>query len=265
MYLLIDAGNTFVKWALVLEDSAVAPDGSSWHAAGEIAHEELGKPDVAATLLQNLPAAHSLRRIIVSNVAGAVAKERIAAMTRAFRNASVNVEWFASKPYLAGVTNRYADFSQLGSDRFASLIGARALFPDENLLVATCGTATTIDTLTADGVFPGGMILPGLRLMMRSLSDNTAQLPFTEESLAKAVPAFATNTADAIGNGCIAAQAGAILHVATVHARHLSPLRCLLSGGAAKLVLPHLSIPAQIVDNLVLVGLHTVAIKKTGT
>jgi type III pantothenate kinase len=122
-------------------------------------------------------------------------------------------------------------------------------------MVVTCGTATTIDALTSEGVFIGGLILPGLGLMAHALSSNTAQLPDIGKIFEEA-PAFATDTASAIRNGCLTAQAGGIEHAVTVYARHLTPIRCVLSGGAAKLVFPWLSIPAQIVDNLVLIGLQ---------
>src|SRR5438552_2277587 len=76
--------------------------------------------------------------------------------------------------------------AQLGCDRFASLIGAHALFPGQPLIVATCGTATTVDALSADGLFLGGMILPGLGLMASSLARNTAQLPLVAQDIAVA-------------------------------------------------------------------------------
>ena len=119
------------------------------------------------------------------------------------------IDWFASVPQLAGVRNGYRNPAQLGCDRFAAAIGAHALEPGKALVVATCGTATTIDALSADGDFLGGMILPGLGLMASSLARNTAQLP--QIAASGAVPAgFADNTDDAILSGCLSAQAGAI-------------------------------------------------------
>jgi type III pantothenate kinase len=77
--------------------------------------------------------------------------------------------------------------------------------------VANCGTATTIDAVTADGVFLGGMILPGLGLMASSLARNTAQLPQIAQD-GKLPDGFADNTDDAILSGILAAQSGAIEH-----------------------------------------------------
>lgn len=252
MLLLIDAGNTLLKWALAPAEPAAAPGQASWLHTGSVPQEET---EILYQHLQEKLARQTLRRILVSNVAGPASAGRIMRLIEKLAVPSAPVSWFTSLASLAGVTNTYADPARLGSDRFASLIGARFLFPGENLVVATCGTATTIDTLSADGVFLGGMILPGLRLMTDSLAVNTAQLPAIGKPAQNLSP-FATDTAAAISNGCLAAQAGAIEHVVSVHAAGLGPVRCLLSGGAAGQILPCLSIPAQIVDNLVLVGLH---------
>ncbi len=256
MLLLIDAGNTLIKWALA--EAQAVPGHAAWQHAGEIAHGEMEKlHDLWKKALSGRP----IRRAMISNVAGAAAKEKIESLIQKLQPPPACMTWFASASSLAGVTNSYADFSQLGCDRFASLVGARSLFPGENLVVVTCGTATTIDTLTADGLFIGGMILPGLRLMANSLFGNTALLPDIGQ-MTENIPSFAQDTISAIRNGCMTAQSGAIEHAVTVHARRLTPVRCLLSGGAAKLVMPYLSIPAQIVDNLVLLGLHAADAQK---
>ena len=172
----------------------------------------------------------------------------------------VQIEWFASTPQQGGVRNGYRNPAQLGCDRFASLIGAHALFPQQALIVATCGTATTVDALSPDGVFAGGMILPGLGLMASSLAGNTAQLPQVAHSLA--LPQmFADNTDDAIVSGCIAAQAGAIERALAAHAQQHAAVQCVLAGGAAAYIAPQLRVPHQIVDNLVLIGLQVAALQ----
>jgi type III pantothenate kinase len=133
-------------------------------------------------------------------------------------------------------------------------------------VVATCGTATTIDAVSVDGDFIGGMILPGLGLMASSLAKNTAQLPEVALHISSLQP-FADHTDAAIVSGCLAAQAGAIERAVAAHAQ-MHPeagVSCILAGGAADLVAPHLSIAHQRVDNLVLVGLQTVALGLTSS
>lgn len=236
--LLIDAGNTRVKWALA--DATAAP--GQWLDHGAVLHADLA---ALGETWRGLDAACAL----VSNVAGATLRAQLVALV-----GPLPVTWFASAAQLAGLTNGYRNPAQLGCDRFAAAIGARALHPGQALVVATCGTATTIDAITADGVFMGGMILPGLALMAGSLAKNTAQLP--QVAPGTALPStFADNTLDAIVSGCINAQAGAIERAVSAHGAN----GCVVSGGAADYIVPALSIAHTVRKNLVLTGLHVAA------
>jgi type III pantothenate kinase len=237
--LLVDAGNTRVKWALAREGAAPG----EWLAHGAVLHAELDS-------LRAAWAGHAVRRALVSNVAGAAMRERLAALIP-----PAQAEWFGARAELAGLRNRYRNPAQLGADRFAAALGARTLAPGKALIVATCGTATTVDAVSGDGEFLGGMILPGLGLMLDSLARGTAQLPAAS---AKAVPPplFADNTLDAIRSGCISAQAGAIARAYAALPAEL----CIVSGGAAGHVAPALPVPYRMLDNIVLVGLHAAVI-----
>jgi len=237
MLLLIDAGNTRVKWAIALDGAAPG----DWIAHGAVAHADL-------ETLGDAWAGHAIARALVSNVAGATLAERLAAQL------PVAPTPFVARPELAGLRNRYREPARLGADRFAAALGARTLAPARALVVATCGTATTVDAVSADGDFVGGMILPGLGLMLGSLARNTAQLPQVAAG-ANMPPTFADNTQDAILSGCLAAQAGAIERACAA----LPEALCILSGGAAPQVAPALGVPYRMLDNIVLVGLHAAA------
>ena len=238
MMLLVDAGNTRIKWALV--DADAAP--GTWRCHGAVPHAQLD--ELAAAW-----AAGGATRALVSNVAGAQLAERIAAVLPG----GIAVEWFASTAGRAGLRNGYREPGRLGCDRFAAAIGARALAPGQDVVVATCGTATTVDAVSADGVFIGGMILPGLALMASSLARNTAQLPQVAPG---ALPAlFGDNTNDAILSGLLSAQAGAIERAVAGH----RAAACIVSGGAAPHIAPALTISHTVVDDIVLVGLQAVA------
>jgi type III pantothenate kinase len=196
---------------------------------------------------------------------GAAMGATLTALLEDFGIAPQAIRWFASLPQLAGVRNGYRNPAQLGCDRFAAAIGARALAPGRALIVATCGTATTIDAIDADGLFIGGMILPGLGLMAASLARNTAQLPQVPDGAPAPAAAFATfadNTDDAIRNGCLAAQAGAIERACAVHGAAL----CLVSGGAGAAVAAALAptVAHRVVDNIVLAGLYRAALAEGG-
>ncbi len=239
MLLLIDAGNTRVKWALAAPGAGLG----EWSSTGAALHAEL---DAAAAAWHG----QGVTSALVSNVAGAALREHLAALL-----GPIATEWFASSATRAGLVNGYREPQQLGCDRFAAAIGARALAPDQPLVVATCGTATTVDAVCGDGRFAGGMILPGLALMAGALARNTAQLPQVAPGAAPS-PLFADNTNDAIVSGCLSAQAGAIERAVSAHGDAL----CILSGGAAPYIAPALKLRYRMVDNIVLVGLHAAAL-----
>ncbi|MEO7498971.1 MAG: type III pantothenate kinase [Betaproteobacteria bacterium] len=244
MILVIDSGNSRMKWGLH------GPHG--WLAQGAVANAEL------ATLTlrdwQNMPRP---ARAVGVNVAGEAARVRVEGQLARWR---LPVEWLTASAQAAGVVNRYERPAQLGADRWASLVAARKRavagepFPPP-CVVVNAGTAVTIDALDADGVFRGGLILPGIALMLRALADNTAALKVPPGEF----EAFPTNTPNALHTGAIQAVCGAI-ELTREQLRHDDVYaKCYLAGGAAHLVAPHLSEPVEVVDNLVLEGVLELA------
>ncbi len=250
MWLLIDAGNTQIKWALADTRARLGV----WVAQGVLAH---GKANDAVALGRWQQA--KVRQIWISNVAGnAVRTDLMQIFAHAMPD--VPLHWFVSSALAGGLVNEYGDPAQLGCDRFAAAIGASILFPQQALLVANCGTATTLDAISKDARFIGGMILPGLGTMANSLNRQTAQLPAVIHSVPVGL-ALADNTEQAIINGCLAAQTGAILQSLALLQVQFTSVLCILSGGAASIVGAALAQPHQVVENLVLHGLQAVAME----
>ena len=122
--------------------------------------------------------------------------------------------------------------------------------------LVNAGTALTIDALTADGVFAGGMIAPGVELMRRALAENTAGLKLRPGRYSF----FPDATSDAIMSGAITRVPGAIERMARfLEVQGRPPPLCVISGGAAALLAPRLNLEVKLVDNLVLEGLLTMA------
>jgi type III pantothenate kinase len=228
MLLCLDAGNTRLKFGLF--------DGGRWLLQDALDYAAFDE------LPARLPA--SPTRIVACNVAGQAVRQRIEALAGKL---GLPLTWLCSTAAACGVTNSYDTPEQLGADRWAALIGARALHGGA-CVVAVAGTATTIDALDASGRFRGGLILPGLALMRAALAGNTADLPHASGSF-RSLP---TNTDDAIVSGALHATLGAI---ARMRATLGADVACLLSGGAAAELAPHLEPPQRPIDNLVLEGL----------
>jgi type III pantothenate kinase len=235
--LAIDAGNTRIKWGV--------HDGARWQAQGWVATSRVS--DLKAKLAR-IPAP---RVIMISNVAGAALRVRL----RRILPAAPTPRWIKSARKQCGVSSSYAVSSQLGCDRWAALIGAYRLFGTAAVVV-NAGTALTVDAVTGDGVFAGGIIVPGVDLMRRVLADNTAALKQRPGKFGF----FPDTTRDAIVSGAINASCGAIERMARfLEEAGQAPPLCVLSGGGAPLLAPHLNLEVKLVDNLVLEGLLTIA------
>ncbi len=235
MILCIDSGNSRIKFGLW--------NGADWCRSGSC-------PQADLVALGDVRAAWPMpRRIMLANVAGAAAEVRIRA---ALGDWAGRLEVVRSTAQAGGVRNGYRDPGRLGVDRWCALIGARALRPGA-LLVVMAGTATTIDALDGDGNFLGGLILPGQQLMLGALARDTAALPFA----AGEHRPWPQCTDDAIVSGAIEAQVGAIERA---WARLPGSERhCLLSGGNAGLLQPHLAMGMSRTDNLPMYGLLELA------
>jgi type III pantothenate kinase len=245
--LLIDVGNTFLKWGL-FRPTAGGQAHDNRVESGHALHEEI---TALPAQFAKLP---TPAKIVISNVAGTRIRASTIRVLETWPDAPAPY-WLVPQDVQCGVTNSYRNPAQLGSDRWAALIGARHLMGPRSVMVVVCGTATTIDFLSADGLFKGGMIMPGVGLMLRSLHEGTAALPDQGGEFF----AYPTQTVDAIASGCQHAQAGAIERLYAIEQKHTPDTVCLLSGGASGAVAPRLSIPFQLQDNLVLEGLYRIS------
>ena len=245
--LLIDIGNTFLKWGLFRAGSA----GSARKNRLDSGHVLLEEIPALAAQFSKLPVPV---QIVISNVAGTRVRATMIRVLEIWPDAPAPY-WVIPQEQQCGVTNRYRNPAQLGSDRWAALIGAHRLLGAKPALVVVCGTATTIDFLSAKGEFRGGVILPGVGLMLRSLHLHTAALPDADGEFVETP----TQTVDAIASGCQHAQAGAIERLYHLHAPKEPGLICIISGGAARALSPRLTIPFELHDNLALEGLYRIS------
>ena len=249
-YLLIDIGNTFLKWGTYSRGApgtrVLAQDKGI--ASGRVLLEEIPRVTKA---WQRQPAPEA---VVISNVAGTGVVNLVLRALEIWPDAP-EAHWIVSRAEQCGVKNGYLNPAALGCDRWAAMIGAHALVGERAALVVVCGTATTMDLLTADGHFLGGGIMPGLGLMVRALHQNTATLPEAQGDYVD----YPRQTVDAIASGCAHAQAGAVERLYFLHKRHHPDLRCILSGGAARTLGPRLTIDFTYHEHLVLEGLYQIA------
>lgn len=236
--LLIDAGNTRVKWGL-LGVEGIGATGALPTAQSE-------------QLAKAWKDLHAPQAALASNVAG----PRVQAdLETACAGRGIALQLIRAQASQLGVVNGYRDPAQLGSDRWAALIGAHHAEKGHKVVI-NAGTALTVDGLHADGRFLGGLILPGPRLMRQSLDRGTAGLRLTEGEFHD----FPESTPDAITTGSLMACSGAIERFVNVMMEQgANPDVIVLSGGAADEMAPHLPMAYVIRENLVLEGLALIA------
>lgn len=237
MNLLLDLGNTRLKWTL--------RDGTAEHASGAVGWHD----DVAGTLAAAW-AGHSPHAVFGASVVDEAREALIAAsIQHAFHLTPL---WLRTPAQACGVVNAYAEPQRLGVDRFLAMVAARADGMAACVL-AGVGTALTLDALAADGRHLGGLIAPGPRLMRESLLGATAKV---HTDHAGRVLDAADNTTDAVASGCTLAAVALIERFVTRMAPALGGTPTLrLGGGDAALLLPLLAQPAQLVHDSVLHGL----------
>jgi type III pantothenate kinase len=246
MILCIDAGNSRAKWGWAEADKS---GGHRWTSIATVSLIEFA---ASSDHINPFSVTHEApERIIIANVAGEGAHQLLVNWTSIFDAEPI---WLRAEAERCGVKNRYERPEMLGPDRWAALIAARSLHNGASLVV-NAGTATTVDMLTAEGTFLGGVILPGVELMRFVLHEHTGRLPIQEGKSSDAP----RNTIDAIETGCRHAQAGAVERMYRVF-REIAPAPlCIVAGGAGRTLVDQLTMPRRYVENLVLDGLAQIA------
>jgi type III pantothenate kinase len=242
--LLLDVGNSRVKWG-VLDDGEI-------RRTGHIAQEDIRQQGLAV-LTTKLP-----RRVDVvyaSNVAGNSFATRLSGVIGMHCN--LDVHFVRSEKRGWGITNSYRQPRRLGVDRWVAMIGAWAEL-QTTCLIVDAGTAVTIDAIDDEGIHLGGQIIPGLEVMLNSLSSATSDIPLIKAS-SKQSPGdlrmFGRNTAAAVREGAENAIAGAVERAfRTLRANAHDPT-IILTGGGASRILGSLEQAALHRPNLVLHGL----------
>ena len=197
MLLLIDSGNTRLKWCLADEANA----GARFHLNGAIDY-----CDFTVEFLRSLPS-QDISDVLVSSVAG---EEKDSLLVDYCEQTLGLVPKFARVSRLScGVTNNYQTLDRLGVDRWVAAIGSidgadgetdggSLAAKNNNRIIIDAGTAVTVDVVDARSEFLGGVILPGRSLMRRSLVGETAGISADINSVNSVI---GVNTQDCVNAG----------------------------------------------------------------
>jgi type III pantothenate kinase len=244
MMLLVDAGNSSIKWAHCKAGELF--DGDRFVHRGH---------DISGQLTHYWSSLQPPSGVYVANVAGKRLGEDLTAWTR--QQWSQTPEFMGSTREACGVRNAYAAPESLGVDRWAALIGAHH-HTRGTVCIVDCGTAITLDLLMADGQHQGGLILPGIEMLKRALREDTAGVRPLEE--VPGATAIAGSTGEAVHGGAVYMAVAAIDRIISdMTATQGQDLETVITGGDADTILTLLAHPARHDPALVLKGLAILA------
>lgn len=235
MNIAIDIGNTRTKAGLFEGDQLVGHE--AW---------ENGTAANLFALLAN----HRVQNAILSTVG--------APLPGAERQALEGLGCFVALSHetLLPIRNTYSTPATLGKDRLAAVVGAHALYPGRAALVIDAGTCITYDWLSAEGVFGGGNISPGIQMRLKAMHHFTERLPLAEAMLPDAY--WGSSTAAALQNGALRGAIHEMEGVIALTTAQTKDLIVILTGGDAVFFAEHVKSQIFVHQNLVLVGLNKI-------
>lgn len=208
--LVIDIGNTNTKLAVFQERTMVL-------------HQRLQRVDTA--YLEELLAAYDISYFTISSV-----NTNMESLVDFLKQRCRYVPFSTQTD--AGIISRYTTPETLGPDRWAKVIAAKCLYPGQSCLLIDAGTCITYDVLTADGVYQGGSISPGIRMRFEALHHYTRKLPLVEWDKATGIPE-GTDTLKAIQRGVLQGMACEVEGIIAAESKKNKGLRVLFTGGDA--------------------------------
>ncbi|GMR08013.1 MAG: type III pantothenate kinase [Gammaproteobacteria bacterium] len=258
MILLVDAGNSAIKWCLLDTTDMKLDDTQS-------AYYKDDEDDAAMfdEIWQDLAAPE---QVVISNVVDDEFGENVTQWCQS--QWEITPEIILSREQAHGVTNAYTHPEKLGTDRWAAMISGWNRF-NKACCIVDCGSAITIDVLSNDGKHMGGLIVPGLAMMQQVLLDETGISSGIEtnnkyigdENVGDEVSLLANDTGSGIHGGTVYAAVALIDRVmADLTNEAELDVICVLTGGDAYRLLPLLSTECIHEPDLVVHGLAIFAL-----
>lgn len=154
--------------------------------------------------------------------------------------------------------NGYDTPETLGQDRIAAAVGANHMSPNENLLIIDAGSAITYDFVSADNVYQGGNIAPGIKMRFTALKNQTKKLPLVEIDEKQIIPLFGKNTNDAILAGVVRGVRYETEGYMRTLQHRVGSFKTYITGGNGAYLAANLREPVLLEKNLVLLGLNRI-------
>jgi type III pantothenate kinase len=234
MNLIIDVGNTFVKFAVFQNDKLI-----------EKTIFELSEfKQQYKNIRKDFP---KLKHAIISSV-GRLSKKQIELVDDDLKVLELNYK--TNVPF----KNSYKTPKTLGVDRIALASASVNQFPDNNVLIIDAGSCITYDFVTDENEYLGGAISPGIGLRYKALHNLTANLPLLEKDQPKTI--IGNTTELSIHSGVVIGVIKEIDGVIDQYKGKHQDLTVILTGGDAKFLSNQLKNSIFANSNFLLEGLN---------
>jgi len=264
--LLIDAGNSSLKWAL-LEEHPPTFTACLLSEMHSVIYTEKSPADVFNDILL-MQKGSDINAVVMVSVLG---DDFSRSSKEHCEKYGLELTLVKSELQLAGITVCYDEPYKLGADRLVAMIAVHHLANNQACIVVDAGTATTIDAVNAQGQHLGGLILPGLDLCSQSLLKNTKLLATRVLKNKDKQPfepkLFSNDTKQAIASGSLFGLAGAIDTICLNMEKEIQnksmdsiTIKKFICGGSANEMIPYLKDDFIFVEDLVIQGLKIISI-----
>jgi len=234
MNLIVDVGNTYVKFAIFKD--------------GKLKERMVGKLEGFKALVYKVFNDYpKIDRAMVSSV-GQLKPSHMSTLKE--KTKVLELSHALKLPF----KNLYATPKTLGVDRIALVSASVEQFPKRNVLIIDAGTCITYDFVNANNEFLGGAISPGIRLRYRTLHNLTANLPLLETQMPQSI--LGDSTENAIHSGVVFGVLKEIDGIIDEYGTKYSDLTVILTGGDAKLLSNKLKNSIFANSNFLLEGLN---------
>ena len=233
MQLIIDVGNTKVKLAIFDKDTIVK--------TYTLVLEDMNKA------IEEIALTFPIKKAILSSVAGLPESEKRIIQLR-FPTIELNHK--TPVPF----KNEYLTPDTLGVDRIALVSAFAKAYPKTNGLIIDAGTCITYDFITADAIYKGGAISPGLRLRYSALHSLTANLPFLKTKEPQQLTGQSTE--EAIHSGIVNGVTQELEGIICLYTADYPNLKVILTGGDAEILSKRLKNSIFAHSNFLLEGLN---------
>ena len=239
MNLIIDIGNTYIKFALFQEQTLLFQD------KGEL-------DDLANFIGQN-----TIKNAIISSVINGSQVNKL--LDKYQINNVLELSFKTKLP----INNNYKTPNTLGNDRLANVVGANAKFPNKNVLVIDAGTCVKFDVITKDKEYFGGAISLGLAMRFKALNHFTRKLPLVEPQ--NSIKLVGDTSENSILSGVVNGASFEIEGVIAQYKAVYENLTVILTGGDASFFDTELKSNIFVESNLTLIGLNEILLYNTHT